>query len=131
MQLVINSNNECSLHLAVTGVLFIYFFSGPNMCKSWGSPKILFPPPGLARSPPMAVPGLRPGGVHNKFFCYSRLNSQQKLLTSQHFNSMYPIYKHVKHHGNLFLWLKVDEKSFIKRDNPQIFSFCKWCILNF
>ena len=29
--------------------------------------KILCPPPGLARSPPTAVPGLRPGGVNNKW----------------------------------------------------------------
>jgi hypothetical protein len=43
------------------------------MCKSWIGKKILCPPPGLARSLPRAVPGLRPGGVQNNSDETSRL----------------------------------------------------------
>ena len=36
------------------------------MCKSWISKKNTMPPAWPRRSPPTAVPGLRPSGVHNK-----------------------------------------------------------------
>ena len=57
-------------------------------------PKYYAPPPGLARSPPTAVPGLRPGGVHNK-------NINRRILCAIVLHQMGTVVKVAKEFGDL------------------------------